>query len=116
ELEANFEQRFDDKIENLQPEWTQFKDDTEQNFNDVSSQLADTVLGINNNTVNLIKDSDGKLTEVSEKKGDTVVRKTNLYYRDDILDSVIESIGSDRVKYILNYVEDEVESVTKEVL
>src|SRR5690625_4588347 len=27
-LEANFEQRLDDEIANLQPEWTQFKDDT----------------------------------------------------------------------------------------
>src|SRR5699024_2384436 len=34
-LEANFEQKLDDKIANLQPEWTQFKEDT-------TAQLADT--------------------------------------------------------------------------
>lgn len=34
-LETNFEQRIDEVIENLQPEWTQFKKDTE-------TQLADT--------------------------------------------------------------------------
>lgn len=34
-LESNFEQKLDDKIESLQPEWTQFKDETK-------SQLADT--------------------------------------------------------------------------
>src|SRR5690625_4099302 len=33
-LEANFEQRLNDEIANLQPEWTQFKNDT-------ASQLAD---------------------------------------------------------------------------
>src|SRR5690625_1703659 len=36
-LEANFEQKLDDKIADLQPEWTQFKEDT-------ASQLADTAL------------------------------------------------------------------------
>src|SRR5690625_328001 len=40
-LEANFEQKLDDKIENLQTEWTQFKEDTEQNFDDVTTQLAE---------------------------------------------------------------------------
>lgn len=34
-LESNFEQKLDDKIENLQPEWTGFKDDVE-------TQLAET--------------------------------------------------------------------------
>ncbi len=34
-LEANFEQKLDDKIANLQPEWTQFKEDT-------TSQLAES--------------------------------------------------------------------------
>src|SRR5690625_3841981 len=34
-LEANFEQRLNDEIENLQPEWTGFK-------NDVTAQLAQT--------------------------------------------------------------------------
>lgn len=33
-LESNFEQKLDDKIENLQPDWTQFKDQT-------NSQLAE---------------------------------------------------------------------------
>ena len=48
-LEANFEQKLDDKIGQLQPEWTQFKNDTEQNFNSVTSQLNDTAKGINYN-------------------------------------------------------------------
>ena len=42
-LEANFEQKLDDEIGRLQPEWTQFKNDTQQNFNDVTSQLNETV-------------------------------------------------------------------------
>lgn len=40
-LEANFEQKLDDKIANLQPEWTGFKED-------VTTQLADTEAQINN--------------------------------------------------------------------
>lgn len=40
-LEANFEQRLNDEIANLQPEWTQFKNDT-------VSQLAETVSGVIN--------------------------------------------------------------------
>src|SRR5690625_910966 len=35
-LEANFEQKLDDKIANLQPEWTGFKED-------VTTQLADAM-------------------------------------------------------------------------
>lgn len=34
-LESNFEQKLDDKIDNLQPEWTEFQEDTK-------TQLADT--------------------------------------------------------------------------
>ena len=36
-LESNFAQKLDDKIANLQPEWTQFKEDTESNFKQVNS-------------------------------------------------------------------------------
>lgn len=39
-LEGNFKERLDDEIQNLQPEWTKFKEDTDENFGKVESQLA----------------------------------------------------------------------------
>src|SRR5690625_1895962 len=41
-LEANFEQKLDNEIANLQPEWTQFKEDT-------NTQLAETADGVKPN-------------------------------------------------------------------
>lgn len=37
-LENNFAQKLDNKIANLQPEWTQFKDDTETQLADKANQ------------------------------------------------------------------------------
>src|SRR5690625_2811543 len=39
-LESNFEQKLDDKINNLQPEWTQFKEQTNQQLADTKHDLA----------------------------------------------------------------------------
>ena len=41
-LEANFEQKLDDKIANLQPEWTQFKNDTETQLADTEQKVIDS--------------------------------------------------------------------------
>lgn len=73
-LEANFEQRLDDEIANLQPEWTSFK-------NDVTSQLAknvnytDSSLGLlhrrkhgKKTIVSFIAD-DGTITDYTKLKG-----------------------------------------------
>src|SRR5690625_3774252 len=38
-LEANFEQKLDDKINNLQPEWTQFKEQTNQQLAEDAEKL-----------------------------------------------------------------------------
>src|SRR5690625_2370970 len=46
-LEANFEQKLENEIANLQPEWTQFKDQTNQ-------QLAQTVNNIDGRGVNIM--------------------------------------------------------------
>lgn len=40
-LESNFAQKLDDKIANLQPEWTQFKDDTVSQLAQIEQQKAD---------------------------------------------------------------------------
>ncbi|UTR15516.1 hypothetical protein MM221_02690 [Salipaludibacillus sp. LMS25] len=48
-INQNFEQRLDDKISNLQPEWTQFKDDTNEQL--VQNQKEITNLG--GETINL---------------------------------------------------------------
>src|SRR5690625_1140603 len=37
-LESNFEQKLDDKINNLQPEWTQFKEQTNQQLAEETQQ------------------------------------------------------------------------------
>ena|SRR5690625_2210233 len=39
-LEANFEQKLDDKIANLQPEWTGFKEDVTTQLADIEQQKA----------------------------------------------------------------------------
>lgn len=47
-LEANFEQRLDNEISNLQPEWTQFKDQTTQQLVETEHQLQELGYNVKN--------------------------------------------------------------------
>src|SRR5690625_3687871 len=49
-LETNFEQKLDDKINNLQPEWTQFKDQTNQQLAQTEQELDNTKSNVSNVT------------------------------------------------------------------
>lgn len=87
-LEANMEQRIDDKIDNLQPEWTQFKDDTEQNFNNVETQLADKANKAEVNDLasdkadksyvdNELVNVDNRVSDLENQVGRTIVKVGN---------------------------------------
>src|SRR5690625_1098752 len=65
-LEANFEQKLDDKINNLQPEWTQFKEDT-------VTQLAQT-----EQELNVLQSSKAAITDVQNLHEDLGNVQTNL--------------------------------------
>src|SRR5690625_3153662 len=60
-LESNFEQKLDDKINNLQPEWTQFKEQTNQ-------QLADKAKKISGLAFSQVKGTGGSISKLSRVK------------------------------------------------
>ena len=68
-LEANFEQKLDDKIADLQPEWTQFKDQTNQQLAETEQYLdeMDFELGSTNIEIDGLKNSkmDRNTTDIS---------------------------------------------------
>uniref|UniRef100_UPI002409BF53 hypothetical protein n=1 Tax=Gracilibacillus dipsosauri TaxID=178340 RepID=UPI002409BF53 len=65
-LEVNFEQRLDDAIDNLQPEWTQFQTKTTSELSDIVTvnHLIDNVGNVTDQLQNLIDNSpDGTVLE-----------------------------------------------------
>src|SRR5690625_5251148 len=60
-LEANFEQKLDDKIANLQPEWTGFKED-------ITTQLADEVQQRESDINNLQNELDSEVLRLDSSK------------------------------------------------
>lgn len=48
-LESNFSQKLDDEIANLQPKWTQFKDDTENSFIETMNYMRDIAVNASRN-------------------------------------------------------------------
>src|SRR5690625_1894625 len=64
--------------------------DTEHGI--VTSQLADTVLGINNNTITPVYEN-GLLKRIEEKKDGVVVKSVDLNFNNGLLVEVIETIN-----------------------
>lgn len=84
--------------------------------NNVGEQLADTALGINNNTITPTY-TNGQLTKVEEKNGTTVKASSTLSYNaDGTVNTLTELIDGKTVVTTLNYVNGEFTSATKAVL
>jgi YD repeat-containing protein len=92
---------------------------------------VDALLGVNNQSVNLLKAlnqkvdtrtteltfTNGDLTQVTEKDGTTVVKTTDLVYSSGRLTQVVESVGGKTITQTLNYdASGNLQSVTRSVV
>jgi hypothetical protein len=86
-----------------------------QNFEKIDTSLAD-IASLNNYSV-IPTYTNGQLTKVEEKDGQTVKASSTLAYNPDgTVNTVTEVINGKTVVSTLNYVNGEFSSITREVL
>ena len=96
-------------------EWVAIGELSLNPISEVDDRMTDTVLGINNNTITPIYDGD-RLIRVEEKKDGDIVRQVELNYAGGLLTRVTETIDEDTVESLLNYSNNKLTSIEKEIL
>ena len=71
-LEANFEQKLDDKISQLQPEWTQFQTDVTSQLNEEVQQRENDISDINAKKASKIEMQNGLSSKVGKGENESV--------------------------------------------
>lgn len=81
------------------------------------SEIKALLLEIDTREVVITRDPNtGKITQVVEKDGVTIVKTTTLTYVDGMISTVVESANGKTITYTINRVNYKLESVTKTVV
>jgi hypothetical protein len=120
-----------DTVDAVQTNLNAHAADINNPHNVTAAQIGAPILGVNNQSVNLLKAlnqridtrtteltfTNGDLTKVTEKDGMTVVKTTDLVYSSGRLTQVVESVGGKTITQTLNYdVNGNLQSVTRSVV